>query len=67
MKNNKEQTSKNIVGNGFSPSNSSVARQLKAVPTFHQDPRGGFPVLDQNNKLIRRYSIDDNGGGYMGL
>jgi hypothetical protein len=23
--------------------------------------------LDDNNKLVRRYSFDDNGGGYLGL
>jgi hypothetical protein len=23
--------------------------------------------LDDNHKLVRRYSIDDNGGGYLGL
>jgi hypothetical protein len=23
--------------------------------------------LDENHKLARRYSIDDNGGGYLGL
>lgn len=23
--------------------------------------------LDDNNKLVRRYSFDDNGGGYSGL
>ena len=23
--------------------------------------------LDDNHKLVRRYSIDDNGGGYRGL
>lgn len=23
--------------------------------------------LDDNHKLVRRYSFDDNGGGYLGL
>lgn len=24
-------------------------------------------VLNENSKLVRRYSFDDNGGGYTGL
>lgn len=24
-------------------------------------------LLNENNKLVRRYSFDDNGGGYAGL
>lgn len=26
-----------------------------------------YPQLIENNKLTRRYSFDDNGGGYSGL
>ncbi len=26
-----------------------------------------YPQLHENNKLTRRYSFDDNGGGYPGL
>lgn len=25
------------------------------------------PAIDENHKLVRRYSFDDNGGGYSGL
>lgn len=26
-----------------------------------------FIKIDENHKLVRRYSFDDNGGGYSGL
>jgi hypothetical protein len=37
------------------------------VVTTASPTDGKLKKLDDNNKLVRRYSFDDNGGGYLGL
>lgn len=39
--------------------------RVKIAPTA--EAKNGLKKLDDNHKLVRRYSIDDNGGGYLGL
>lgn len=37
------------------------------VVSLVNKPETVFVKLDDNHKLVRRYSFDDNGGGYLGL
>jgi len=39
--------------------------RVKIAPTAEK--AGTIKKLDDNHKLVRRYSFDDNGGGYLGL
>ena len=39
----------------------------KVVTTSVTKKEGKLTKLDDNHKLVRRYSFDDNGGGYLGL
>jgi len=50
-------TSSNSLGNLHTTENETVATKVKI----------DFLRIDENHKLVRRYSFDDNGGGYSGL
>jgi hypothetical protein len=39
----------------------------KLVTTTVVNNDAKLTKLDDNDKLVRRYSFDDNGGGYLGL
>lgn len=39
----------------------------KIVTTTASKTEKKLTKLDDNHKLVRRYSFDDNGGGYLGL
>ena len=47
--------------------NSAEKENLRAKVVVNPDVREGLKKLDDNHKLVRRYSFDDNGGGYLGL
>lgn len=40
---------------------------VKIITGHQQKEHSRFIKLDDNDKLMRRYSFDDNGGGYRGL
>jgi hypothetical protein len=39
----------------------------KLVSNKPVETDGNLFKIDENHKLVRRYSFDDNGGGYSGL
>lgn len=41
--------------------------QKKIVTTTVTKAEKKLTKLDDNHRLVRRYSFDDNGGGYLGL
>lgn len=49
-------------------SNESVTH-LRTAEKENVQPERTFasPSIDETHKLVRRYSFDDNGGGYSGL
>jgi hypothetical protein len=48
--------------------NSSEKDNLNAkIVTSVSKTEKKLTKLDDNHKLVRRYSFDDNGGGYLGL
>ena len=48
--------------------NSSEKDRLRAkIVTTVTKKESKLTKLDDNHKLVRRYSFDDNGGGYLGL
>jgi hypothetical protein len=49
--------------------NQSAKNNLRAqiVSTEKETKKVELKKLDDNHKLARRYSFDDNGGGYLGL
>ena len=47
--------------------NSAEKDNLRAKVVKNPDVKDGLKRLDDNHKLVRRYSFDDNGGGYLGL
>lgn len=45
-----------------------AATELRpSVTTTEKVIMASIPHMDENSKLNRRYSFDDNGGGYAGL
>lgn len=47
--------------------NSAERDNLRAKIVANTEAQGDLKKLDDNHKLVRRYSFDDNGGGYLGL
>jgi hypothetical protein len=48
--------------------NNSEKNNLRAkIVTTADKAENNFKKIDDNHKLVRRYSFDDNGGGYQGL
>jgi len=48
-------------------SNSSENDGLRVKAITATEAENKITKLDDNDKLVRRYSFDDNGGGYLGL
>lgn len=65
MKNNKQQEPVQVVLT-YNP-NAEKEKLRARVVTNADSTDGTLKKLDDNNKLVRRYSFDDNGGGYLGL
>ena len=49
----------------YNPNAEKENLRAKIVTVSSTD--SNFKKLDDNHKLVRRYSFDDNGGGYLGL
>ena len=47
--------------------NSADRDSLRAKVVTNPEAKDGMKKLDDNHQLVRRYSFDDNGGGYLGL
>jgi hypothetical protein len=47
--------------------NSNERDNLRAKVITNAEVVEGTKKLDDNAKIVRRYSFDDNGGGYLGL
>jgi hypothetical protein len=47
--------------------NSNERDNLRAKVITNAEVKEAPKKLDDNHKLVRRYSFDDNGGGYLGL
>lgn len=48
-------------------SNSTEQDNLRAKIVVADNTESHPKKLDDNHRLVRRYSFDDNGGGYLGL
>lgn len=46
---------------------SSNVNTVKKNKTARTEPTVIIKLVNENSKLFRRYSFDDNGGGYIGL
>jgi hypothetical protein len=66
MKEVKKQLKK-LTGAQFVSNDTLPARPAIVTIRPQAEPKKAFKTLDENHKLVRRYSFDDNGGGYMGL
>lgn len=63
MKNNKQEPVQVVLT--YNPNAEKENLRAKIVNTSSAE--GKLKKLDENHKLVRRYSFDDNGGGYLGL
>lgn len=63
MKNNKQEPVQVVLT--YNPNAEKENLRAKIVTTISTE--GKLKKLDENHKLVRRYSFDDNGGGYLGL
>ena len=64
MKNNKQEPVQVVLTYNTNHSERNNLR-VKIVSTAAAE--NNLVKLDDNHKLVRRYSFDDNGGGYRGL
>ena len=64
MKNSKKEPVEVVLS--FNPNNAEK-NNLRAKIVTNAEGKDGLKKLDDNHKLVRRYSFDDNGGGYLGL
>jgi len=64
MKNNRKEPVQVVLT--YNP-NSAEKDNLRAKVVTVVEVKEGLKKLDDNHKLVRRYSFDDNGGGYLGL
>lgn len=51
----------------YNPNSEKDNLHAKLVATTVTNNEAKLTKLDDNHKLVRRYSFDDNGGGYLGL
>ncbi len=66
MKDNKNQSATVRVATNYSQQIQSESERQNTSSRFV--PQAALPQLELGSeKLMRRYSFDDNGGGYMGL
>lgn len=64
MNNNKQEPVQVVLS--YNPNAEKETLRAKVVTTSSSTDVN-LRKLDDNNKLVRRYSFDDNGGGYLGL
>ena len=68
MKEKKNHSASNLAEKDFS--NEAAANGMRkgaSYTRYESNPEVFSKGIDENNKLTRRYSFDDNGGGYAGL
>ena len=58
---------KKLTGAQFVSNDTLAVRPATVTIRPQTEPRKAFKTFEENHKLVRRYSFDDNGGGYMGL
>jgi hypothetical protein len=58
---------KKLTGAQFVSNDTLPVRPAIVTVRPQTEPKKAFKALEENHKLVRRYSFDDNGGGYMGL
>jgi uncharacterized lipoprotein YbaY len=63
MKNNKQEPVQVVLT--YNPN--AEKQNLRAKIVTASSTQDKLKKLDENHKLVRRYSFDDNGGGYLGL
>jgi hypothetical protein len=63
MKNNKQEPVQVVLT--YNPNAEKESLRAKIVTASSTQDK--LKKLDENHKLVRRYSFDDNGGGYLGL
>jgi len=51
----------------YNPNSEKDSLRAKIVTTAVTKKEAKLTKLDDNHKLVRRYSFDGNGGGYLGL
>ena len=51
--------------NANNPAKNTI--KAKLIASSRHEANQLYVKLDDNHKLVRRYSFDDNGGGYRGL
>lgn len=66
MKNNKQEPVQVVLAYKASGTEKDNVH-AKVVTTIVTKAEKKLTKLDDNHKLVRRYSFDDNGGGYVGL
>lgn len=68
MKENKNQSKNPTLTSFTTTTTASIGQQSVLETNFPvEDPKDPYWILDDNHKLVRRHSFDDNGGGYQGL
>jgi len=67
MKTNKNNSVKKVTSSRFAGITTTTINHRSASEKKQSDFTNGFRILEENNKITRRYSFDDNGGGYQGL
>lgn len=65
MKNNKQEPVQVVLT--YNPNNLEKEKLQAKVITTAPHTENKITKLNDNDKLMRRYSFDDNGGGYLGL
>jgi hypothetical protein len=63
MKNNKKEPVQVVLTYNLNTEKNTLRTTIVDVA----ETRNNLKKFDENHKLVRRYSFDDNGGGYRGL
>ena len=67
MKDNKSQPASTLVNNEFAVVTPNIAKIVPLNNRYDGAKQAPHPAAEEKNTIIRRYSFDDNGGGYLGL
>jgi len=65
MKSNQQEPVQVVLA--YNTNNSDKSNLRSKIVTTAEKTENNLKKLDENHKLVRRYSFDDNGGGYIGL
>jgi len=73
MNNNKNQHVSNVANEEFAVTSTNTlasSHTAKVIPLnnrYEPAKHSLLQIMEENTKIIRRHSFDDNGGGYEGL